>query len=1110
MPLEDYQKLPREKDNLSEVATQEALAVGGPETSDVAFKPLEFGDVPMPKTTPDEESFLDKRDLSPGFVSDIRQAIAGQSGQNVNPFALGETPRQVLDKAVAQGYISPSFEPEEYMGAITPYWNAYKSSKDDGFFASVGRGTKSAIGATIGGIAGGALGSAIPLPGMALAGSVGGSIKGAELQDEFFPPTDEERAQIAFDYNLPSTKLGRMIGEFLPSFATNKLGIESGANLIKGALLSAGIDLGVAAKQVYQGAELKPQEFAERLAFDVATSMLTKPNRVGRYMFNREYRKDMAAMDRSKSFLKSALGAEEGAPTTAIAEQAAAAIEGAIPLTEGGVNLGSGNMSDVAGLIALQSALERRNIGLMDSLQKTQAKIVANLEETTKQTGATPEYTQLKFDGQNQQLLSEAAAIRDAAIAEGNAQGAAILDNAFAEAAKIRSGAINRVSDADVASNELVKVLNDATSEFAQYSGIQTKETASNAARTRFEANEKLSSTIASAAYGKIKEEGKSVLTDFSSTYRAAKYAEKEFRGRAARLAEANLDPAISRLLVAYAPFLNGKRRLYSINNLVKELADINAAIRKAKADTMPYAALNKVKAGMEQDLYKLGQKSQIARTAINYYKKHKSIYSNEGAMGALDKPPSEFLDHFLNKQRPEDYRQLRTAFADPSTGEISPAVFDEIATWQLNKLVDKFGVTPKPQSLADWYKNNDLSTLFEVFPEVQPKISRIIDNISAAQKNVDDALNVKETSERQQKIAFDYADLRIKEAQANAERISSGAAKSAQTTFDEFAKNLQDTAVNRFLGPTPVTAIDNIFTNKSRDPVKEFAALMRATQGDPQALQGLRNALREYIARDTRKFASVVAGKQLDANAEIDTKDLQLSIGKLNKDLLPNSDLRRVMDMAFDPKEVLALKTAREQARALLRKTSLTQGESSTAFNTLQDIVLGEGLSGNAMSVLFRFARGVDPSRRSAVTAGTESLVNLVRKLWKGDVKKRTEELLVDFVSNPDVAVEMLRTLDQKSKPRVEAFLKAWTSAQGMEQVVKPLPFAPQNVFEEDLKNGTVTTDFKYGFKIVKTQQKKYILVDSKGDRVGIYSSPTEAEQKAINQHMADIMKTK
>jgi hypothetical protein len=175
-----------------------------------------------------------------------------------------------------------------------------------------------------------------------------------------------------------------------------------------------------------------------------------------------------------------------------------------------------------------------------------------------------------------------------------------------------------------------------------------------------------------------------------------------------------------------------------------------------------------------------------------------------------------------------------------------------------------------------------------------------------------------------------------------------------------------------------------------------------------------------------------------------------------------------------------------------------------------LQDIILGEGLSGNAISVLFKFARGVDPSKRSSLAAGTEGVVNLVRKLWKGDVKKRTEELLVDFVSKPDVAVEMLRTLDQKSKPRVEAFLKAWTSARGMEQVVKPLPFAPQNVYEEDLQNGTVTTDFKYGFKVVKTPQKKYMLFSPSGDRVGIYSSATEAEQKAINQHMNDIMNRK
>lgn len=1105
MPIDDYADLiPKKEDKLSQVATPEVLSAGTVESPEVAFKPIEFSGVPKTKTVPDAESFLDKRDLSEGFVSDVKSAIAQESGQYINPFSLGETPRQVLDKAVASGFISPSFKPDEDMGAITPYWNGYKNSKDQG--SSILRGAMSSIGSTIGSVAVGGAASMVPLPGSTIAGGIYGSIKGAEIQDAFFPPTDAERAQLAFDYDLPSTTLGRMIGEFLPSFLTLKPGLETGKELIKSALIASGIDIGFAAKQVYQGAELKPQEFLERLAFDVGTSIVTKPNRLGRYVFNREYRKDMAALDNSKEFLRTALGAKKGAETTAKAARVADEIEQGALLNENGVNIGSGELSDVSGLIALQSALERRNTSMMDRRRETEANISSNLASKMRQEGASPLYTQEKFDGQNQQAIQEAANLRDTAIAKGNQDGAAIFDRAFAEVQRIRSAAVNRVSDAETASLEANVVLNNAMSEFAEQSGIQTKATASTAARTRFQQLDQASADIAEQAYARIGKQGDSILTDFSNSYKGAVAAAKKYRSRSERIEGANLDPAIRRIIDNYGPTQKGSFRKFNIHTLRGEIVAINNAIRKAAADSMPLAALNEVRTAMEKDLDKLGEKSKLVREANAIYKDHIDKYVKSNG---LNKPPSEFLDHYLNGSF-EDHKQLRAASTNPNTGEISPAVFNEITNWTLNKLVGKFGVKPSAKALSDWYKNEDLSSVFEVFPEVQPRVKAVIEGISSAQKTVDDLLSQKKTAEANQREAFDYADTQLEYAQRQADQLVAGVSKSAQTTFDEFARSVQNTAASRFLGPTPVTAIENIFADRSRSPVKEFGALMQAAQGDAGAVEGIKNALREYIARNTAKYASVVAGKSLDATGEVTAKDLKLSVSKLNEELLPTSDIRQVMDMVLDPREVLALKTAREQTRAMLRKTSLTQGESSTAFNTVQDIILGEGLSGNAMSVLFRFARGVDPSKRSALTAGVESTVDLARKLWRGDAKTRVEELLVDFNSNPYVAAEMLRGLDQKSKPRVEAFLKAWTVAKGLNQTVKPLPFAPQNVYEEDLKNGTVTTDTKYGFKIVKTQQRKYRLFAADGTPVGIYDTPTEAEQKAVNQHMQNILKQK
>jgi hypothetical protein len=1104
--------LPGQKD---ETIPGTALAASAEEPA-VPFQPVSSESFKRKPTQRDPESLLDAPRLSPSLVDDFRVAVYNSSAKDINPFALGDSPREVFNKAVTSGLISPDFKPSEDMGALTPYWDQYQLEMRGGtegpsFFGAMLRGAKSSVGPTLGGIAGGAVGSmTTPFTGPVGPITLGmaGSVLGGQIQESFFPTTPEEQAQVMFDYKLPETKWGRLIGEYIPQFLTDRPGLSTKAEAAINAGIAAGGKMAEAAREYFGDKEIDKELFRDQLIADIAFSVLTKPNKIGQALFDRNYRREVEALKRRNLIAEGAAGGRAGA------EAAQAAIAEAMPLNTPDVQLGFGNMSMNSGLIAMQAALERRDGRLMD--QRIAAKegtskalggatsLVGEAEETA------GEYARMKFEGQNAEMLTEAGRLRDSLKMQGQIEGAAIFDDAAQMIETIgREAEAGRISSIE-ANARAMRALAEAQSRLSVFSGSATKESASMQAALKFNANEAISDKIVDAAYVKARREGGPALGDFSSTYKAAKKIASTYRSVSQKKKGEGLHKVLENIIDAYAPFKNGKFRPYGFEQLRRELIVINSALRKEQKGTQEFAQLSAVRDGIEKDLKKVGEKHQLLKEANDIYKIHSDKYDKESSGVAKYGPKSEFLDTFLNANI-EEQRRLRSALSDPATGQLDPSAAMDIEQWLVNKLTNTFGSEPKAKTLQEWRRKNEVTAIVEdAFPEVKPGIDKFIQDVADTERAALETTTALKRAEDNKEEVVKFNARAQEDAARRKEAQISKREKQAEAGYAETERQLRDTAAARFIGPAPLTAVRNLMEDRNRDSRREMAALVQRANQDPtgRALESLRNAVRLYLKEKSALFAQVVS-KSNDPTKEIKPEDLASSMRALNEQLDPANTFRQTLNVVLDQKEIEALKFVRKQIELLTRRTSLTQGESSTAYNTIYDAVLQEGLSGNLINIFGQLAKGIDPSRRAGVSRFILEALETSKKLWKGNVAKRTEELMFDAMTDPNVAIEMLRPVKDITAPRAKAFLQLWTLTKDRNLEFQPLPFNATTTYQEDLANGSVTTDTESGYKIVRTPQKNFRLFSPEGEPMGIFRSFEEAEAKSLTDRQRRIMKS-
>lgn len=1097
--------------DVSAQATPEVLAQGGAEAPEVAFKPIDAATFQRTPTQA-EPPLLDKQDLSQSFIDDVRLAMIRSTGKDINPHSLGRTPREVLTNAVAQQALGVGYEPSEDQGALSGYWNRFRAEMEPSTLGAIGRGAKEAIGSTIGGILGAAAGSVAGGLGALGGGYVGGKA-GAEAQETLFPPSPEDVAQAMFDFQIPPTRYGRMLGNYLPSLLTAKpVDPRSLSNpdvvnsLIASTIPSAvrvveeGIKSAMAGKGIGEIAEetLDPQRTLEQLAFDATFALATKPNAAGKWLMDKQYRTETAARKKANEAFIQAAGGE--GPALAAAEKIA---YNAPRLVTEGVQIGSGDLSQNVGLVGLQGAIERRNSEMLGRRLSSMRQAGVNLGEAlATESPKSPEYLSYQFKGQNEAAIQQLAATRDQLITQGNAAAAERLNQALAQIDIAAQEARNQRITMKQAYAQTTAALQSATEALMQNLGMTTKEQANIAVAERFKTNKETVNANLERMFQNADASGGS--TDFKNTFKAAVEASKS-RSIAAEKSNLDLSPRIKGIIEAFAPDAQtGERQLFPISQLRKVLSEVSETIREEPdKNLMEKRLLGQVKDGLLADLDAAGQVSEPVRAARDAYRDFADRFLNETSTGILRRDPATMIDQYMQKPGVREIRRLRSALIEPGSDAMTPRgvltepIVDNLTTYMLNTLANRKITTSK--QLTQWMKGNDGTRFLETFPEAKPRIQAVIDGIAKASADVEAAFASDKASAKQ----YQLDDARIKRDQAAKKLLSEREARMSERAYEEqYAreiKRIESEAAQRFIGADPIIAFGEVLN--SRDPVNGVKNLANRAFQDPTggAVEALKQTAREWTNQAMRNAGKALI-ENLDPNKKVDVNELRVSGAKLT-DLLAKGPIKEALSVVLSPKELQALNLAQRQLIAMEQRIGLSAGESATQLNRMSDMTLEQGLSDNLLGGLFRILRSADPAYKKQNATVINSALNTIQKAWKGDVPTLAAQFLQDAITNPQIAIEALR--DPKANPaRSNMVLKNWLMWHNRNSPYEPLPFSVQNTSTEDLEGGLVYKDTKYGYSIYRTPQKKYRLVDPFG-KASTHDTFNDAENKANNKHL-------
>jgi len=1094
--------------DVSAVATEEALQQGGAEQPEVAFTPVDAATFQRTPTKREPVN-LDNPDLSQSFIDDLRIAMLRSSDKDINPHSLGRTPRQVLTNAVAQGAIAPGFVPSEDMGALGGYWQFFKAEMEPSMLGAVARGAKEAIGPTLGGLAGTFVGSAIPIPGTTIAGAFGGAELGGAVQEAVFPPTPEDVAQAMMDFDLPQTRYGRMLGNYIPGLLSWTQKFSNPRNLTRPEVLQAAIAgtlptaYGLAKKAAVEASQGKsvgemvedidPRMLVEQLAFDAASALVTRPNRIGRWIASKEARTNAAAQRfRNQTMINAAGG--EGAAIKAAEEIAFNQPN----LNVGDVAIGSGELSRNVGLIGLQGALENRDGMLRQQKISSIGAAGRQLGTALEPVGSkSPQYLRYQFEGQNQEATDKAKAIRDQLIAQGQTEAAKKLNQTLAVIDETALKAQEQLITMDQAYALTTQALQSATHELMQANGMTTKEQAGTNVSQRFAANKE----VVHADVSKLFEDADAAggATDLKNSYNAAK-AVMEGRDISAKEAGLDINARVAALLRSFAPDEEGNRRVVPISELSKLLSAFTEEIRDLpEGQRKQKASLNKVKDGLLADLDAAGEVSPALRKARDAYRDYADRFLNESSEGALRKEPALFIDNFVSKAGAQEMRRLRSALVDPGTNVLPETVASDLATFQLNKLANKNIVTSK--QLTKWMQSNDGTAFTNTFPETVPTLNKVINGIVTASKEVDAALDAKNVASQNLTAESQLAkrNTRIAEqlAQAEIKESSVKAREQYQQTLDA----LKQQAASKFLGPDPIDAINKVLTSTDVDPTRSMQGLLASAAQDPTgtATFALKDTVRLWLNEKIRNSGKAIV-ESLDPNEKPNINELRVSDAKLMA-LLTDAKIISALNVVLTPQEIGAVNLASKQMLALSSRAASNTGSSDTSLMQAQAMILEEGLSGNVIGAMHTLLRSADPSYKKQASTIVRNFAELISKSWRGNPKEAYLQMMTDAMSNPEVAIEALR--DVRSNPeRSKAFVKHWLFWQKENRPYQPLPFSVQNVSKEDFADGSVVIDSLYGYKIYQMPGKRFRLVTPTG-KVSLHETFDDAQNKALREHV-------
>ena len=995
----------------------------------------------------------------------------------LNPKQLGDTPKEILDTAVAEGLISPTYTPaDDATDEFSTAWREYQKEMQPSALGAAYRGATRAIIPTLGAIGGGALGSMAPIPlAGTIAGGMAGSAAGSALQESMMPMSAEERAQANFDTASAGTRYSRLAGEVVPQFMVAKVpvsrigaalagDIQVGKALVKSAGIGAGVGAGVSIAGSAAQGELPD---LERLAFDTLTGAVLEPTKLGQRLFDPKVRQEIAARQAAGNVMERFVS-DKDAAVAKLARASEVTGEGVRPL--------SGDVVGDEGFLGLQQALRNREATLRNIDQASAEALAKKVDVTLEPSAVSLKYSQDIFAMQNKELLVRAQEVAKGLEEQGDAVSKSIMDrankNALEQAKRVDEGVLS----AELANARIANELERAQGEISMRRGDQTN--AGDAVFKVLQSEQQLAKAEAQAPYKELDTAG------ITTTFEQGRAAADSIKSEVPKMD--NLPSKVKDFISAY----KGEERPAS--ELISVLQSVSGAISEQSGpggNPNTVRLLKKLKDGIQSDLDALGELSADVKIANAKYKIYADKYLNDVSGRVLKGGvyPSQTVEAYATSK--EALQQLRLAVDE------RPDAIKAVGDWIYGQMLDSVRANPTAKAIQNWMNGKGGRTLLDVFPEVyDSKIAPELSALASAekQKSVQE-LNLAKAKERSietKKLAVED----IKEARAESLRVKGEAKAEAQVRFQDEKKAVQASQAAQYIGAAPESAIGKVLNSDNAVVYMEELVARAAQDPSGDAIEGLKNALKNYLNTVLRRTGEVASTE--NAIKPISKADLSLSFDKLNK-YLGEGAQRSAVEVLFGQgsQELQALDKARRQIELYARRKRAAGGQSVTSLNQMLAGDLDISLAENTLGVLGRLAGAVVPADIKKLTGPMSGMTDLFRGMWRGDVAKKAQGMLVNAMIDPQAAIELLRPLDQQSLPRIKSWLRVYP------QSGASLPFNEINSNEQQLPSGNVTTDNFTGYRIVETGKNNFRLYNDRKQLEGVYTSGIEAKRAAVRK---------
>lgn len=469
---------------------------------------------------------------------------------------------------------------------------------------------------------------------------------------------------------------------------------------------------------------------------------------------------------------------------------------------------------------------------------------------------------------------------------------------------------------------------------------------------------------------------------------------------------------------------------------------EISQAMRSGK-NKLARKLLKVKKEGIDADLEKLGEVYPQVKEANQFYAEYKSIFDTGAAEKAFKEGESltQILDKYSKSE--DDLIRLRKSIeGDPrvtvtpqqlqdagiaSVDALKKKGFKEVDNWIVDSVVDHL---KKPQakgfstskSIEEW-KNGPGSVIFRAFKGTPSKAEELVDSkifqfrnleeSANSAKNASDELAKKKISQgTPEKDAFDEARKTKKEI----DRLLTIKRKQVIDEFQEF-ENTSLNPANRFIEGDASEVIGNIMS-KAETSQSQMQRILDAAAKDPtgKATQGVLNAGRRWLNGEVRTPSLATTTEGLpDPVLLVDT--LQADLGKMQALLKEGSPQRKTLELLYgkNSRELAALDRSRQIFDAMARKTTLSPNEilkKDVTKGDVADTLMSIGAIGFANVKGYIAWKSID-------------LIRKLNQRAKGNVDKIYADLLARSLTDPQIAENMIRPINQQTWPQTKRFLR-------------------------------------------------------------------------------------